>query len=135
MAERPPVGAGAGAGGCVRRFVLERYPVRVIWTRLEQAWSELRSYQHYPPAVEALLGEAVTASVLLAATLKFQGDSLAACLENYFATSEQLPTRIALAADGNCAAGVLLQKMPPPSSQGESLAAAAHQVWEDLQLN
>src|SRR5665213_1686917 len=73
MAERPPVGAGAGAGGCVRRFVLERYPVRVIWTRLEQAWSELRSYQHYPPAVEALLGEAVTASVLLAATLKFEG--------------------------------------------------------------
>src|ERR1700722_7040534 len=33
----------------------------------------MRRHQRYPPAVEALLGEAVTASALLAATLKFHG--------------------------------------------------------------
>ena len=153
--------------------MLERQPVRGFWIRLDGAWRELRSHQHYAPQVESLLGEAVTASLLLAATLKFQGtltlqlagdglvnllvaqcthdfvDScgrarrprsasanpgfaqlvgdgrltvtieaderasryqgivslrgrarLAECLESYFATSEQLPTRLALAADG-----------------------------------
>src|SRR6202158_1586770 len=59
--------------GELRRFILERHPVRGFWIRLDGAWRELRSHQRYPPAVEALLGEAVTASLLLAATLKFQG--------------------------------------------------------------
>jgi len=39
-------------------------------------------------------------------------DSLAACLEGYFASSEQLPTRLWLAADNKAAAGLLLQKLP-----------------------
>jgi len=39
-------------------------------------------------------------------------DTLADCLESYFTQSEQLPTRIWLAADGNMAAGLLLQQMP-----------------------
>jgi len=40
---------------------------------LGEAWQALRAVHLYPPAVEALLGEAVTAAVLLAATLKFGG--------------------------------------------------------------
>jgi molecular chaperone Hsp33 len=194
----------ASGDGELRRFILERHPVRGFWVRLDGAWRELRSHQRYPPAVEALLGEAVTASVLLAATLKFegtltlqlagdglvnllvaqcthefviravarfddgidgpvafrqlvgdgrlsvtieaeersaryqgivalQGATLAACLENYFATSEQLPTHIALAADGGSAAGLLLQKLPAASHQGEALAAVSQGVWEALQ--
>ncbi len=39
-------------------------------------------------------------------------DSLAASLESYFARSEQLPTRLWLACDGDCAAGMLLQQLP-----------------------
>lgn len=39
-------------------------------------------------------------------------DSLAACLEAYFSQSEQLPTRLWLAADGQHAAGMLLQRLP-----------------------
>jgi molecular chaperone Hsp33 len=39
-------------------------------------------------------------------------DTLASCLEGYFARSEQLPTRIWLAADASCAGGLLLQRMP-----------------------
>ena len=190
--------------GELRRFILERQPVRGFWIRLDGAWRELRSHQHYPPLVEALLGEAVTASLLLAATLKFQGTltlqlagdglvnllvaqcthdfviravaradaitdgqvsfrqlvgdgrltvtieaeersaryqgivslqgaSLSECLENYFATSEQLPTRIALAADALSTGGVLLQKIPGASAQGEAQAAVSQAVWEDLQ--
>jgi len=42
-------------------------------------------------------------------------DTLASCLDAYFAQSEQLPTRLWLAADGSGAAGMLLQQLP----QGE----------------
>jgi molecular chaperone Hsp33 len=57
----------------VRRFVLERHPIRGHAVRLSQAWLNLREHQDYPPAVQHLLGEAVGAVVLLAATLKFDG--------------------------------------------------------------
>lgn len=57
----------------VRRFILENQPVRGYWVELGSAWQELRAHQHYTPAVQNLLGEAVSASVLLAATLKFEG--------------------------------------------------------------
>ena len=199
MAERLAAGAGE-----LRRFILERHPVRGFWIRLDEAWRELRSHQQYAPSVEALLGEAVTASVLLAATLKFhgtltlqlagdglvsllvaqcthdfairavarspehgvgepsfrelvgagrlsvtieaderaaryqgivalEGQNLAGCIENYFATSEQLPTRIALGADGQRTAGLLLQKLPLSNAQGEALGAMSQDAWENLQ--
>jgi molecular chaperone Hsp33 len=57
----------------VRRFVLERHPIRGHTTRLARSWLELREHQEYPPAVQQLLGESVAAVVLLAATLKFDG--------------------------------------------------------------
>jgi molecular chaperone Hsp33 len=41
------------------------------------------------------------------------GGSLASCAETYFAQSEQLPTRFALALDGPRAGGMMLQHMPP----------------------
>jgi len=190
--------------GELRRFILERHAVRGFWVRLDDAWRELRRHQHYAPGVEALLGEALSATVLLAATLKFQGtltlqltgdglisllvaqcthalqvravartadtlleepsfaqlighgrlsvtvendeqaaryqgivslegSNFAACLENYFATSEQLPTSVALGADATHAAGVLLQRMPLSNAHGEALGAVAQDVWEQLQ--
>lgn len=39
-------------------------------------------------------------------------ESLTACLEEYFASSEQLPTRLWLAADSKAAGGLLLQRLP-----------------------
>lgn len=42
-------------------------------------------------------------------------DSLAGCLEDYFAQSEQLPTRLWLADDGRRAGGLLLQRLPDES--------------------
>jgi molecular chaperone Hsp33 len=191
-------------GGELRRFMLEHHPVRGFWIRLDAAWRDLRAYQHYPPAVERLLGETVSATLLLAATLKFrgtltvqlagdglvrllvaqcthdfdiraiarvegpvaeyasfnqlvglgrltvtveseergtryqgivslQGNTLAACLEDYFASSEQLPTHLALVADGGRTAGVLLQKMPAAGSRGEAIGAVSQDVWEQAQ--
>src|SRR6478736_8899718 len=57
----------------VRRFIVENRPVRGHWVRLEGAWRELRAHKEYPEPVRELLGQAVAASVLLAATLKFNG--------------------------------------------------------------
>lgn len=51
-------------------------------------------------------------------------DSLAGCLAAYFAQSEQLPTRLWLAADGQHAGGLLLQRMPDESRNQD------HDAWE-----
>lgn len=44
--------------------------------------------------------------------VSLEGGTVAAALEQYFAQSEQLPTRLWLAADGEHAAGLLLQRLP-----------------------
>lgn len=189
----------------VRRFVVEHQPVRGHWVHLKDAWRELRAHGDYPPPVRSLLGQAVAASVLLAATLKFRGrltlqlqgngavglmvaqcthdfrvravarfdeaqleaidaerpatgvpfrsltgsegrftvtieaderslryqgvvpltgHSLAESLEAYFAASEQLPTRVRLAADGEHSAGLLVQKVP------ESTGSPVGEAWD-----
>ena len=41
-----------------------------------------------------------------------EGASLAACIEDYFSQSEQLPTRVWLAADAESCGGLLLQVLP-----------------------
>jgi molecular chaperone Hsp33 len=193
----------SAARGELRRFLFEHLPVRGFWMRLDEAWRELRSHQRYAPSVETLLGEAVSASVLLAATLKFrgtltlqlagdglvsllvaqcthdfairavahaperidgapgfrelvgdgrlsvtieadersaryqgivalEGSTLAGCLENYFATSEQIPTCIALSADAQLAAGVLLQNLPPSGGAAAQAADIYDPYWPQL---
>jgi molecular chaperone Hsp33 len=201
----------------VRRFIVENRPVRGHWVRLEGAWRELRAHRDYPEPVRELLGQAVAASVLLAATLKFHGqltlqlqgngavsllvaqcthdyrlravarfdadavsalsangaseevsdaggnvfrrlvgsegriavtveaderntryqgivpltgDSLAGSLEAYFARSEQLPTRVLLAADGERGAGVLVQKLPEDAATDEE---QMREIWEQAE--
>ncbi len=50
-----------------------------------------------------------------------QHAGLAASLENYFVQSEQLPARILLAADGEHAIGLMLQKMPDEGGRDATL--------------
>jgi molecular chaperone Hsp33 len=192
----------------VRRFIVENQPVRGHWVRLDSAWRELCAHADYPQPVRELLGQAVAASVLFAATLKFSGtltlqlqgdgavnllvaqcthdyrlravarfdadrvaeidpqdrdafrklvgttgrvavtveaderssryqgivplhgDSLADSLEAYFASSEQLPTRLILAADDERGAGFLVQKVPGAANADESDIEA---TWKDAQ--
>jgi molecular chaperone Hsp33 len=201
----------------VRRFIFEHQPVRGHWVHLEGAWRELRAHSNYPPAVTELLGQAVVASVLLAATLKFRGtlsfqlegdgavsllvaqcthdfrvravarcdraavraltaegagvregatlfrslvgdagritvtveaeersaryqgivpltgDSLAESLEVYFATSEQLPTRVLLTADETRGAGMLVQKLPGAEDSLVGPSGAVEEAWAGAQ--
>jgi molecular chaperone Hsp33 len=190
----------------VRRFVLERHPIRGHAVRLSQSWLNLREHQDYPPAVQQLLGEAVGAVVLLAATLKFDGvltlqmqgkglvnllvaqcthdfkvramarhdpiarmegglepgfrslagegqmvvtveaadrassyqgvvpitgDSLAESLEAYFRQSEQLPTRVLLAAGACVLAGMLVQRIPGDGGKQAQLdETALESAWQ-----
>ncbi len=198
----------------VRRFIVENRPVRGHWVHLEGAWRELRAHRDYPQPVRELLGQAVAASVLLAATLKFRGqltlqlqgngavsllvaqcthdyrlravarfdaaavsalsangtagkavgevfrrlvgsegrfavtveadernmryqgivplsgDSLAGSLEAYFARSEQLPTRVLLAADDERGVGVLVQKLPEGTAIDDS---QMREIWEQAE--
>jgi len=203
--------ASSSSGDAVRRFIVENQPVRGHFVRMEEAWRVLRERRDYPAAVRELLGEAVSASVLLAATLKFhgtltlqlqggsgavrllvaqcthdfrvravvradeerlgapcaaltadvfhrlvgaggrlvvtveaderearyqgivplEGDCLAACLEDYFASSEQLPTRVRLAADDAHAAGLLIQRLP--GRRGGAEDTEARVAWKDAE--
>ncbi len=222
------------SGDAVRRFSVENQPVRGHFVRIGEAWRVLREHRDHPVPVRELLGEAVSASVLLAATLKFrgtltlqlqggsgavrllvaqcthdfrvravvradeerlgessasskaertrgngirdpadeagraatlttdmfhrlvgtggrlivtieaaergaryqgivplEGDSFAECLEAYFATSEQLPTRVRLAADETHAAGLLIQKLPGERGALEDTEARA--AWNAVE--
>ncbi len=83
----------------------------------------------------ALLGDGVMAiTIRPEAGAQYQGlvpmerTDLAGCLEDYFAQSEQLPTRLWLAAGNGHAAGLLLQRLP------NRVASAAHnaETWQHL---
>jgi molecular chaperone Hsp33 len=58
---------------CLHRFVFERFPIRGHLVHLDAAWQALIEQQRYPAPVRDILGEAVAASLLLAATIKFEG--------------------------------------------------------------
>lgn len=200
------------AANVVRRFIVENEPVRGYWVNMEAAWQELRAHHQYPPAVRELLGETLSAAVLLAATLKFEGtltfqlegdgairllvaqctndfrvravarvenesefasggavlggaegfrrlvgtngrvivtveaterdmryqgivplngESLAQCLETYFATSEQLPTHVRLASDDRRSMGMLVQRLPGDGGAEAEEGSSAAVAWAD----
>ena len=58
-----------------------------------------------------------------------EGASIADCLNHYFSNSEQLDTRIHLAADRTQAAGLLLQRLPKEGGQ-----AAQAETWDTLHV-
>ena len=167
-----------------QRFYFAHSPVRGEIVQLTQTLTDIFNRHDYPLAIKKLLGELLTASVLLTATLKLEGrlslqargngalkmimaecnhhheirgiaqldelvsfsdnaslkdclgdgilvitlepehgqryqgvvsldgDTISQCLESYFSQSEQLPTRLWLAADEGHAAGLLLQALP-----------------------
>ena len=166
----------------LHRFIIERTNVRGEWVHLDATWQAVLERSDYPPEVRTVLGEALAAVALLAATIKFDGslilqvqgdgplslvvaqasgqrtlrglaqwraevpagglaekfgsgrivitidpgegkeryqgvvgltgERLADALATYFELSEQLPTRLWLAADARAAAGILLQSLP-----------------------
>lgn len=173
----------------LQRFIFEDLGIRGEWVRLDASWHTVLGHHSYPRAVQAQLGQALAAALLLSATIKFQGalilqaqgdgplhtlvaqathqktlrgiarwhgevptdagladiygsgrlvltlqtegaepyqgivglegNSLADAIQAYFNQSEQLPTRLWLAADGERAAGLLLQEIPDQHEAGD----------------
>jgi molecular chaperone Hsp33 len=62
------------------------------------------------------------------ATVPIEGSSLAEALEGYFTQSEQLPTLIRLAADGERLRGFMLQRLPLEDARG------TEEDWERLAI-
>jgi molecular chaperone Hsp33 len=187
---------------CLHRFVFEGLPIRGHLVHLDAAWRALLEHRQYPATIRDTLGEAVAATLLLAATIKFDGVlslqlqgtgpvqlMLAQCtsglgvrglaryrdpdtqvgedargvpglfgagnltvalegdegtqryqgivpitgerlhesLQDYFANSEQLPTRLWLHADERGASGMLLQRLP-------GAADGVEDAWRRVQL-
>ncbi len=63
-----------------------------------------------------------------------EGDTVAACLEQYFARSEQLPTRLWLVSDQSSVVGMMLQKLPDQAVADEAKAQPApdRDAWNRL---
>ncbi|MGC3982482.1 MAG: Hsp33 family molecular chaperone HslO [Steroidobacteraceae bacterium] len=58
---------------CLHRFDFEHLPIRGLLIHMDASWRALLEHRDYPPVIRDTLGEAVVASVLLAATIKFDG--------------------------------------------------------------
>lgn len=174
----------------LHRFLFEHLSMRGELVHLDTAWRAVLERREYPLPLRRLLGEAMAATALLSAAIKFQGlltlqlqgqgplhllvvqatpegnlrglarwrdevrdaplsalcaegtltitidpglgkdryqgivsltgNSLSASLEAYFEHSEQLSTRLILAADERCAAGLLLQRLPGESEDADA---------------
>lgn len=61
------------ATDALHRFVFEQHPVRGELVRLDRCWRTVLERRRYPSAVRAVLGEALAATALLQATIKFSG--------------------------------------------------------------
>lgn len=173
----------------LHRFLIENTHVRGERVHLDETWQQLLDCAEYPTVVKKILGEALAATLLLSATLKYNGtlslqingtgainllliqassagtvrglaqwkrlpegdsladlfadghlvitiepndggeryqgvvalqeDSLADALAVYFEQSEQLKTRLWLAADDQSSAGLLLQRLPSDDADEE----------------
>lgn len=58
---------------CIRRFIFEQLGLRGEWVRLQRSWEETKQHQLLSQPSQELLGQALIASVLLSATIKFEG--------------------------------------------------------------
>jgi molecular chaperone Hsp33 len=58
---------------CLHRFMFEQFPIRGHLVHLDAAWRALIEHREYPAPIRDTMGEAVAASLLLAATIKFEG--------------------------------------------------------------
>lgn len=118
-------------------------PVRTLFAECNHA-GLLRGLAHWSePVPEPLTPRALGSDALLAITIegpgrpggepqRYQGlvdlhaDSLSQSLQTYFAQSEQLPTRLLLAADAEQAAGLMIQLLPGHGGDAEGWERAGH---------
>lgn len=63
-----------------------------------------------------------------------ESDSVSRAVETYFATSEQLPTRIWAAANRDAAVGLMLQRMPDPQRARPPQLEQIEESWRRAQM-
>jgi molecular chaperone Hsp33 len=93
-------------------------------------------------SLSELLGQGQLALTLIpdASSQPYQGmvgitdAGLATNLERYFADSEQLPTRLAFAANGESVTGLLLQRLPDEDDATEIQLDENENFWEEIVL-
>lgn len=193
----------------LKKYLFQDHSTRVQAVNLTQSWQTGLAHQSYPECVQRLLGELMSAAVLLAANIKFdgslvlqlqgdgpvalivvecgsdlsiratatlreghdipadgtlqsllnahgqgrfivvldpgkdathlqpyqgivplEGDTVAQVLELYMRNSEQLETRLWLAATPQVSAGMLLQRLPGHGGTAGAEVADAETTWE-----
>ncbi len=62
-----------GSADQLTRFMFDTFPVRGHYVHLDASWRALIAHQEYPPLIREVLAEAMAATALLVATLKFDG--------------------------------------------------------------
>ena len=114
-------GAPSPEHDCLQRFMLQGAPVRGEFVSLDAAWREIAGRfvvtldpRSSSPNRQPYLG-----------IVPFEGDSVAEVLERYMARSEQVPTRLWLAADDSRATGLLLQRLPEEGGKSFSPSQVA----------
>ncbi len=60
----------------LRRFLFDELGVRGLWVSLSSSWQTAKRHQHCADAVQLQLGQALSAVVLLSATIKFNGSMI-----------------------------------------------------------
>jgi len=86
--------------------------------RWDAPLAEPLSLDALPQAVMAITIGNVERGQRYQGLVELRAANLAGVLENYFAQSEQLPARLLLAADGEHAVGLMLQKLPDEGGHG-----------------
>jgi molecular chaperone Hsp33 len=61
--------------------------------------------------------------------VSLEGDSIAEALEQYMLRSEQLDTRIWLAANSDCCTGLLIQRLPLQGGNQQAEVSSAEETW------
>lgn len=132
---------GSGPVTTVLAECRERHRLRGI-----ARWDETAALDPDARDLSALLGDGQMVVSLLPDTDEqpdapaYQGivslaaGRLAASLEEYFASSEQLPTRLFLAFDGLRVTGLLLQRLPAATTAGAFELEEHAALWNEAQL-
>lgn len=60
----------------LRRFLFDELGVRGLWVSLSSSWQTAKQHQHCADVVQLQLGQALSAVVLLSATIKFNGSMI-----------------------------------------------------------
>lgn len=194
-----------------KKYLLPDHSTRVQAVKLTEAWQTGLAHQQYPERIQQLLGELVSAAILLASNIKFdgslvlqlqgdgpvalmvvectaglsiratvslregheipadgnlqsllntegkgrfivvldpnrettdlqpyqgvvplEGNTVAEVLQDYMRNSEQLDTRLWLAADARNSAGLLLQRLPDQGGLPQGSAQAPQETWDRI---